>query len=626
MSWLWTIVALPIAGSAVLGLAGRQMSRSAATAVGVGSVGASAVVAAALGVTFLVSPPQGGAFVQTLWRWFSAGPLSSAMSLRLDALSLVMVFVVTFVGFLIHLYSAEYMQEDDDLPRFFALMNLFVGSMLLLVLASDLLQLYVGWEGVGLCSYLLIGFWYRKRSNGRAAMKAFIVTRVGDAALFLGIVLLASDLGTLDIAQLMSRAQSVWHVGAPAAVLAASLLVAGAVAKSAQVPLQVWLPDAMAGPAPVSALIHAATMVTAGVYLIARTDALFNLAPAVRLAVGIIGAVTLLISGFSALVQSDIKRVAAYSTMSQLGYMFLALGVGAVSAAVFHLFAHAFFKAAIFLGSGSVIRAMDEDRNLYHMGGLRRSMPLTFVTFTVACASLAALPLVTAGFYSKDLILYRALASVHGSVWLWLAGLVGTLLTTLYASRLVLLVFFGPLRREPRKHPGWRMAVPMSILAFFSVVAGLVQIPGYLGGKAHFTRFLALGTSATRAGALSASASAVVSGTLVVVGIAAAWWVYLGRRGVLDTMNALAWVGVLRRFFAVGWGFDALYSTAIVKPYRALAALDRNDVLSKPYAFLGWVAVIGNRLAVHWQTGRLRTYAFGVVLGAALLLLLAVGR
>src|SRR5512143_3186518 len=352
---LWLIPVLPLLGFAVLAFRGRTMPKSLVAAIGVGTVGLAAGLAIVLAGWFLIAPPADGALTVTFWTWFHVGGLSPAIAFRLDALSLVFTLVVTVVGFLIHLYSAESMAADEGYGRFFASMNLFVGSMLALVLASNLLVLYLGWEGVGLCSYLLIGFWYKDPANVRAAEKAFIVTRVGDTALAVGLFLIFSRLGTLEIQEVATRAAAQWPVGSALAIAAAALLLGGAVGKSAQLPLQTWLPDAMAGPTPVSALIHAATMVTAGVYLIARMDVLFALAPPVRLAVAVIGAVTLLLAGASALFQVDIKRVLAYSTISQVGYMFLALGAGAWPAAVFHFMTHAFFKSLLFLAAGVVL-------------------------------------------------------------------------------------------------------------------------------------------------------------------------------------------------------------------------------------------------------------------------------
>src|SRR5689334_12194212 len=387
-----------------------------------------------------------------------------------------MVLVVCWVGFLIHLYSTEFMREEEGYSRFFAYMNLFVASMVTLVLADNLLLLYLGWEGVGLCSYLLIGFWYTDPANGRAARKAFIVTRVGDTSMVIGLFLIFQRLGTLNIQELMHCASLQWPVGAAVAIAAAALLLGGAVGKSAQLPLQTWLPDAMAGPTPTSALIHAATMVTAGVYLIARTHVLFELAPPVMFAVAVIGAATLLMAGFSALTQNDLKRVLAYSTVSQIGYMFLALGVGAWAAAIFHFMTHAFFKALLFLVAGVVIQAVQDEHDIFKMGGLRRDLPYAFWGFVIGGASLAGLPLITAGFYSKDLILWQAWSSDHGSRALWVAGVVGVLLTSLYISRLIFIVFFGDKKLEVDHLPGWRIKLPVVVLSVLSVVGGFVNI------------------------------------------------------------------------------------------------------------------------------------------------------
>ncbi len=616
----WAIPALPLAGFAVLGLAGRRLTPRAVAWVGAGSVAAAFALAAAVAAAFLAAPPAGGAFSQTLWTWWTVGGLAAHVSLRLDPLSLVFVLVVTFVGSLVLLYSTEYMEGDPDYSRFFAWMDLFAGSMLVLVLAADFLLLYLGWEAVGLCSYLLIGFWYRDCANGRAAMKAFVVTRVGDVALLVGILLLFTQLGTLGIQSAMSRAVDAWPTGAAVASVAAALVLGGAVGKSAQLPLQVWLPDAMAGPTPVSALIHAATMVTAGVYLIARTGALFAIAPGVRLAVAVIGALTLLIAGFSALAQSDIKKVAAYSTVSQLGYMFVALGVGAASAAVFHMFTHAFFKALIFLGAGAVIKAMDEDRDMFHMGGLKDRMPLTFWTFTIGCASLAALPLVTAGFYSKDLILFESFASPYGDVWLWLAGLVGSVLTALYASRMVLLTFFGPLKREPSGLPGPRMAVPMVTLAVLAVVAGFVQVPGYLGGKPLFTGLVGAGLPARSSPLVGAALASAIAGVLVLAGIASAYWLYEPGRPALDRLVATPWGAALHRAFLAGFGFDAAYEAVFVRPYRRLAELDRGDFVDPAYRAAGRLAAWCGGALDGLETGRVRNYAFGIGIGVVVVL------
>ncbi len=429
------------------------------------------------GCQFLECASSGTSYTQILWTWIDIAGFQPQIGFYLDALSLVMVLVVTCIGFLIHIYSVEFMMEDEGFSRFFAYMNLFVASMITLLLANNLLLLTLGWEGVGLCSYLLIGFWYRDPANGLAARKAFIVTRVGDTALLVGLFLLFTRLGTLQIQDLMHRASAQWHLGSAVAVAAALLLLGGAVGKSAQLPLQVWLPDAMAGPTPVSALIHAATMVTAGVYLIARTHVLFSLAPVAQSAVAVVGGGTLLLAGFSALTQPDIKRVLAYSTMSQIGYMFLALGVGAWQAAIFHFMTHAFFKALLFLGAGVIINALHDAHSIVRMGGLRQEMPVAFWTFLIAGCSLAGLPFITAGFFSKDLIIWEAWSAEQGHPGFWIAGMAGALLTSLYTFRLIFRVFFGPVGTPVTKRPGYAMKIPLLVLAFLSVVGGYLKEP-----------------------------------------------------------------------------------------------------------------------------------------------------
>jgi NADH-quinone oxidoreductase subunit L len=612
-SLLWLIPVLPFAGFVVLVVLGRRLSRSGVALIGSGSVGLSAIVAILIGLNFVVAPPPGQAVTQTLWTWLAVGSFTPAVAFYLDPLSLVMALVVTFVGFLIHLYSTEYMQRDEGYSRFFAYMNLFVGSMLTLVLADNLLLLYLGWEGVGLCSYLLIGFWYKDPANGHAARKAFIVTRVGDAAMAIGLFLLFTQLGTLQIQDLMQRAAQSWPIGSALAVAAAALLLGGALGKSAQLPLQVWLPDAMAGPTPVSALIHAATMVTAGVYLIARTHVLFSLAPSVLLAVAVIGAVTLLLAGCSALVQRDIKRVLAYSTISQIGYMFLALGVGAWSAALFHFMTHAFFKALLFLGAGVVILAMDEEHDMFKMGGLRRELPVTFWTFLVASASLAALPLVTAGFYSKDLILQDAYASTLGSPWLWAAGLVGALLTSLYTFRMVFLTFFGQAKTPVKFKPSPRMHIPLIVLGALSIVGGFIPLTGFLQSVLPPVQL-----AATAAGA--DLALKLIAGTISIGGIILAYFLVLRRRQWVDRFVRTSFGTALQRWWFADWGFDWVYNTLLVRPFVWLAHADRNDVIDR--VFQGIAALCGGlwRLLSRSQTGRVRWYAVGIAAGAVIVI------
>src|SRR5580704_3502626 len=474
---LWLVPVIPFASAALLLLFGGRFSRRAAVMAGVGSIGLSALVAILVAAGFLSATPPGGAYTQVLWTWIDVAGFRPQIGFYLDALSLVMLLVVTCVGFLIHIYAVEFMAEDEGFTRYFGYMNLFVASMITLLLANNLLLLMLGWEGVGLCSFLLVGFWYREPANGAAARKAFILTRVGDTAMLIGLYLLFTRLGTLQIQDLMQRASEQWQPGSAYAVAAAFLLLGGAVGKSAQLPLQVWLPDAMAGPTPTSALLHAATMVTAGVYLIARTHVLFSLAPAAQTVVGIVGAATLLLAGFSALTQHDIKRVLAYSTVSQIGYMFLALGVGAWQAAMFHFVTDAFFKALLFLGAGVIIDALNDEHSMFRMGGLRKELPVAFWTFLIAGCSLAGLPFITAGFFSKDLIIWNAWSAPQGHPAFWIAGMAGALLTSLYTFRLIFRVFFGPLSTPVTKLPGYAMTIPLMVLAFLSIIGGYLKGP-----------------------------------------------------------------------------------------------------------------------------------------------------
>ncbi len=629
---LWLVPALPFAGFLILALIGPRISRRWAAVVGVGSVGLSAAITLAIAGTFIAAPPPDHAFAQTLWTWINVAGFTPAIGLRLDSLSMIMILVITFVGFLIHLYSSEFMAEEEGYSRYFAYMNLFVGSMLTLVLADNLLLLYLGWEGVGLCSYLLIGFWYKDPENGRAARKAFVVTRVGDAAFAIGLFLLFAHLGTLQIQDLMQRAEAQWAVGSALPIAASALLLGGAVGKSAQLPLQTWLPDAMAGPSPVSALIHAATMVTAGVYLIARTHVLFTLAPAVMVAVAVVGALTLLLSGFSGLTQWDIKRVLAYSTISQIGYMFLALGVGAWSAAIFHFMMHGFFKALLFLGAGVVIIKLEHEHSIFKMGGLRKELPVTFWAFLAGSLSLSAFPLISAGFYSKDLILYDAWASASGSPWLWAAGLVGALLTSLYTFRMVFIAWFGepqPLVREssPIPQPGLRITIPLVVLGVLSVVGGFIEIPEILGNKPFLTDFLHTTlppVNLVRGGLNTEAVLEGISATVSVVGILLAYWLFRRNPRLVGNVVRTSWGAMVHRFWFVGWGFDWVYDRVLVRPYSWLAAVNKRDVVDLFFEAIAWLTRAFHRLLSLTQTGRVRWYAAGVAIGAVVVIALAV--
>ena len=609
---LWLVPAFPLLGFLLLAAAGRRMGQRAVAAVGTGSVGLSALAAWWAAIDFMASPGH-AAWLQALWTWMDVGGFRVTASLYLDPLAVVMMLVVASVGFLIHLYSTEFMAGDEGYGRYFAYLNLFVAAMLTLVLAGDLLLLFLGWVGVGLCSYLLIGFWYRDPANGRAARQAFIVTRAGDTGLLLGLLLLFATLGTSDIQALLAAAAGQWPIGSPLAAAAAALLLLGALGKSAQLPLHTWLPDAMAGPTPVSALIHAATMVTAGVYLLDRLHPLLILAPAVQAAVALIGAVTLVLAGISALFQHDIKRVLAYSTISQIGYMFLALGVGGWVAAIFHFMTHAFFKALLFLAAGAVIHALDGEHDIDRMGGLRRQLPLAFWSFVVGGASLAALPLVTAGFFSKDLILWQAWSTARPG--LWTAGWIGALLTSLYMGRLVFRVFFGPATTPARRPFGWAMGLPLVVLGILSVVGGYVETPPFFGDVRLLSSFLgAVFPAAAEApsGAGSELALGLLAAVAAIGGIAAAWELFRRRQ------RLAAAEGLLQAGWAPNWGFDFLYDRLLVLPYYFLAAVGRGDIVDAAYAALADLTRYCHRLLSRTQTGRVRWYAAGVAAGAVL--------
>ncbi|TAL38932.1 MAG: NADH-quinone oxidoreductase subunit L [Spirochaetes bacterium] len=619
---IWIIPALPFAGFALLALSWKRLPRGLCAAIGSGSVGLSALGVLALAPGFVASGGE-GAITRVLWNWLSVTGFSATVSLRVDALSLAFMFIITFVGFLIHVYSAEFIRDDEGHGRFFAYLNLFVGSMLVLVMADDLMLLYLGWEGVGLCSYLLIGFWYRESANGAAARKAFLITRIGDTAMIGALFIFVTSFSTLNIQEILGRAAAEWTGVPTIAVIAAFLLLGGAVGKSAQLPLQTWLPDAMAGPSPVSALIHAATMVTAGVYLVARTHTIFELAPQAQAAVACIGAATLLLAGFSAMAQTDFKRILAYSTISQIGYMFLALGVGAWSAAVFHFMMHAFFKALLFLGAGAVIVAMHEEHDIFKMGGLRKSMPVVFWTFLAGASSLAALPFVTDGFYSKDLILLYAWAGPGGSPWLWGAGILGAFVTAAYTFRMVFTVFFGDEKKKPRYAPGLLMLVPLSVLGVLSLVAGFVELPESMGEIHLVSDTLSHALPATPPAALDPATghlleAAAVAATLA--GIALAWLLYLRFPGAVTKLVSTRVGAVCRKFFLAGWGFDALYDFLIVGPFEKLARVNKNDVLDLIYTGAAGLSMRAGALLSLFQNGRLRRYALWIAAGAILFL------
>ncbi len=606
LNLLWLIPTFPFLGFLILVLTSGNLPNRQVQMVGVGSIFLSALLTAIIGMVFLNSPTS--AFIQTLWVWMDVGSFQPKFSLYLDHLSLTMLFVITGVGFLIHWYSAGFMDDDPGYSRFFAYMNLFVSMMLILVLADNLVLLFLGWEGVGLCSYLLIGFWYKNPDYGYAARKAFVVTRVGDTAMALGLFMLFMHLNTLDIQALMERASTDWPIDSTLPTLAAALLLGGAVGKSAQLPLQTWLPDAMAGPTPISALIHAATMVTAGVYLIARTHVLFQLAPDIQILVAIIGVLTLLMSGFTALTQYDIKRILAYSTISQIGYMFLGLGVGAWSASIFHLMTHAFFKALLFLGAGGVIYCCHHEHNIFKMGGLGKQLPVTFACFLIGGAALAAFPF-TSGHYSKDEILLQTFNSGGIGPLLWFAGLVGALITSIYTFRLIFIAFFGPSQNTVNESFDNRMRIPLIILCVLALFGASLRIP-------LDTVFHNAMPPPDHSGF-----SLVTWITMItpLAGFAIAVLYFLTKKYDPEALLATERGQNLHRFWFSGWGMDDLYDKCFVNPIKRLAVINVNDIVDSVYSGVVTLSRFAYAGLALTQNGRLRWYAVGMIFGGVIM-------
>ena len=606
---LWLVPLIPLAIATCNLFLGRRIGRLAGI-LAAGAVALSFVFSLVLVVDLLGLPPEARVRITHFFDWISVGRFSVGADLRLDVLSAVMILVVTGIGLLIHVYAIGYMEGDPRYGRFFAYLNLFVFFMLLLVLADNYLLLYVGWEGVGLCSYLLIGFWFEKIENASAAKKAFVTTRVGDTLMLIGLALIVSKFGSLDFAAVLGAPGETIANGTATAI--SLLLFAGAIGKSAQVPLHVWLPDAMAGPTPVSALIHAATMVTAGVYLVVRSAPLFELSGVALTVVLIVGLLTALFAATCALAQDDIKRVLAYSTVSQLGFMFMAAGMRFYTGAMFMLVAHAFYKALMFLGAGSVMHGMHEETDLRRMGGLIRRMPVTGWTFVVGAAALAGIPPL-AGFFAKDQIL--EIANHTGRTWIYLLGTLGALLSALYIGRLVFLAFFGSPRSEEAEHAHESpsvMTVPLLVLA-----AGAVLLSTSAEGT--LARVLEPVTGPVPHGeglstlALSGIATAIALGALAV-----AWWVYASGR--VEWLTLRERLQPLPRAARSGWYVDQAYSTLFVNPGAAAARFTANVFDTKVVdGLVNGVGAGTRRLAAVGrllQTGFVRSYALAFLLGA----------
>jgi NADH-quinone oxidoreductase subunit L len=660
---LWIILALPLLGSAINGLFGKTWPKSAVNSIAIGSVSLAFVAVCEMVREFLQLPANQVPWVKSYFPWMTAGQFHVNFALQVDQLTIVMLLTVSFVGTLIHIYSTGYMAHEGGYYRFFSCLNLFMFFMLTLVLAANVVVMFVGWEGVGLCSYLLIGFWFLKQSATNAGKKAFIVTRVGDFGFTVGILLLFWTFHSVDFTTIFAQAAAMpSDTMAEAGVLTTIclLLFTGAIGKSAQLPLYVWLPDAMEGPTPVSALIHAATMVTAGVYMVARMHPLFSRAPIAMLVVAIVGALTAFYSATIGLVQTDIKKVLAYSTVSQLGYMFLACGVGAYTAGIFHLMTHAFFKGLLFLCAGSVIHAMGGEQDMRKMGGLRKLIPYTYWTMFIATFAIAGVP-GFAGFFSKDEILDAARSGAHANTLLWLMGLVAAGLTSFYMFRLIFLTFFGKQQFDARKvhvHESPRnMTIPLMILAFLSIFGGWLAAPKLVGGTNYFAAFLrpvfsdvekvdhaalleklnetriVAGVRAgsirvvdpelrpTHAGAAIELLHAVTGPPVIVglVGILLAWWFYIRRpdlpKKLAQSMHGL-YTLLLNKYYV-----DELYAAVIVRPLLWVSTnvlwhtVDEGIIDGTVNGSARLAREAGGQLR-ELQSGNARSYATWVVVGA----------
>lgn len=635
--YLYLIPILPLIGFLINGLFLGRLPKTLVSIVGCASIGLSFLMSLYFFFQLKGMSPDNRIIEQVLFTWIPSGDFNVSFAFLLDPLSAVMILVVTGVGFLIHVYSTGYMSHDSGYGRYFAYLNLFTFSMLTLVLANNFLLMFVGWEGVGLCSYLLIGFWFEKKSASDAGKKAFIVNRIGDFGFLLGMFIIFWQTGSLDFRTVNHVAPSVFITGSGLITAACLLLFTGATGKSAQIPLYVWLPDAMEGPTPVSALIHAATMVTAGVYMIARSSVLFVMAPDALMVVAVIGGCTALFAATIGLAQNDIKRVLAYSTVSQLGYMFLACGVASFTAGIFHLMTHAFFKALLFLGAGSVIHAMSNEQDMRKMGGLKNHLPITYRTFLIATLAISGIPGL-AGFFSKDEILWKSFSSTHGHMLLWLIGFVTAGLTAFYMFRAVYLTFHGSERMDDHtKHhiheSPYSMTVPLMILAALSVVGGYVGIPHILGGTNYFEEWLAPvfagGAIEMEHARLSGAGDTGLEWTLMILSVALVLVaIYLARYFYKSNPQAMSRLAgkfegakkvLLNKYYV-----DEAYGALVIRPVVGFSVFLWKivDVLIID-GLLNGLAVVWREISETFkliQTGRVRSYATVFLLGVLVLL------
>ena len=621
--YLWLLLAFPAAGVLINTFAGPRLRPSAVVAVAVSAVGLSLAVALAFFQQMLAAPAGTGPFATTLYTWLADGGFQIRVGLLLDSLSMVMVLVVLGIGVLIHIYSAGYMKGDPSFRRFFIYLNLFVFFMLILVLADNLALTFVGWEGVGLCSYLLIGFWHEKKSACDAGRKAFVVNRIGDFGFILGMLLIISVFQTVDYRELATLSTNPQGTTSPEIIaLMGLLLFVGAMGKSAQFPLHVWLPDAMEGPTPVSALIHAATMVNAGVYLMCRISPLLSQSPALLLFIAIVGLITAVYAAFSALGQTDIKRVLAYSTISQIGYMFVAVGSGMYAAGIFHLVTHGIFKGLLFLGAGAVIHSMNGEQSMDRMGGLLREIPATAIAFIAGLLALAGIfPM--AGFFSKDAILWGSFE--HFGVPFWMFAFAGALLTALYCGKLSS-VFFGKTRFEGHLHrPSLIMEAPLAVLAVGALTAGLLGLPMF-SKDTILTRFLAFPMASITADAeflhhlevlMTVAQAAVI---LAILGGAA--YLFIKKRDQMKSLE-IAFPKVTA-LLACGFGLDRINEMLWVRPMKVLAQFNARIVdkciIDGAVNGAGHLAMFVGRMLATLQTGELRHYAFSIIAGTFLVI------
>nr|WP_315421004.1 NADH-quinone oxidoreductase subunit L [uncultured Pedobacter sp.] len=620
---IWLVPLLPFLGFVINGLGRNSLSKGLVGIIGSGVILASFVISVV--IFFSLQGDTQKAHEVFLFDWISAGALHIPLSFLVDPLSSIMLLIITGIGFLIHLYSTSYMHSDAGFGKFFAYLNLFVFFMLLLVLGSNYIVMFIGWEGVGLCSYLLIGFWYTNNAYASAAKKAFVMNRIGDLGFLLGVFLIFTTFGSVEFAKVFPQAANMLP-GNDTLVLITILLFIGACGKSAQLPLFTWLPDAMAGPTPVSALIHAATMVTAGIYMIARSSVLFDLAPLTQHIIAIVGAATALVAAIIALTQTDIKKVLAYSTVSQLGYMFLGLGVGAYTGSFFHVLTHAFFKALLFLGAGSVIHAMHHEQDMRHMGGLRKKLPVTFLTMLIGTIAIAGLPPFS-GFFSKDEILAHAF---QASPILWGVGVLTAFLTAFYMFRMMFLTFFGKYRgthhEESHVHESpTAMTLPLIILAILAAIGGAINFPHIFGGNEWLAHWLTGAGVAQHELDLSHSTEIGLMAISVTAAVAALFYAY-GRyvRGARVPVADEAPRSPLAKLSYNKFYLDEIYDFIITKPLDALSKffyrIIDNKFIDGIVNGLGWSTNEASKGVRLLQSGNVGFYIFMMVFGIIALL------